>query len=296
MTHRPKLAAFPKAYLEELCSPAGMTLREWIDIAASLDIPGLEFYSGLQEVQDPTNWPVVRRMAEDSGMTIAMLCCSPDFTHPDPEFRQRQIDLERRHIDMAAALGAQYCRVLSGQRRADVSHEEGIRYAAESIIACLDHAAAANVILNLENHYKDNFWDAPEFAQAIDVFCELVDRIESPHFGVNYDPSNAYLAGDEPIELLDRVLGRVVSMHASDRYLIEGTLEDLRREEDCQGYAARLRHGEIGCGLNDYDAIFSRLAAAGFAGWISIEDGVDGDDQLRRSVEFLKSKINEHWP
>ncbi|MDC0935407.1 sugar phosphate isomerase/epimerase, partial [Pirellulales bacterium] len=120
-------------------------------------------------------------------------------------------------------------------------------------------------------------------------------RIESPYFGVNYDPSNAYLAGDDPIALLDRVLDRIVSMHASDRYLAEGTLEDLRREQDTQGYAARLRHGEIGQGLNDYDAIFSRLAAADFTGWISIEDGVDGDDQLRRSVDFLQHKINEHW-
>ena len=66
-----------------------------------------------------------------------------------------------------------------------------------------------------------------------------VSRIESPHFGVNYDPSNAYLAGEDPLQLLDRIKHRVVTMHASDRYLIEGTIDDLRREEDSQGYAAR---------------------------------------------------------
>ena len=44
---------------------------------------------------------------------------------------------------------------------------------------------------------------------------------------------------------------RVVTMHASDRYLAEGTIEDLRREEDSVGYAKRLRHGEIGKGMND---------------------------------------------
>ena len=46
-------------------------------------------------------------------------------------------------------------------------------------------------------------------------------------------------------------------MHASDRYLAEGTLEDLQREENVEGYAARFSHGEIGKGLNDYDAIFT---------------------------------------
>ena len=85
-------------------------------------------------------------------------------------------------------------------------------------------------------------------------------------------------------------------MHASDRYLIEGTLEDLRKEEGgVQGYAKRLKHGEIGQGLNDYDAIFTELKRVGFDGWISIEDGVDGMDQLARSVEFLKKKIAQYW-
>ena len=128
------------------------------------------------------------------------------------------------------------------------------------------------------------------------MFCDLVSRIDSPNFGVNYDPSNAFLAGEDPLELLDRVKERVVTMHASDRYLIEGTLEDLRREEDSRGYAARLRHGVIGGGMNDFDAIFTKLHDVGFDGWISIEDGIDGLAQLQESVSFLRRKITEHWP
>ena len=61
------------------------------------------------------------------------------------------------------------------------------------------------------------------------------------------------------------------------------------------GYAKRLRHGEIGQGLNDYDAIFTELRRVGFDNWISIEDGVDGIEQLQRSVVFLKAKIRQHW-
>ncbi len=131
---------------------------------------------------------------------------------------------------------------------------------------------------------------------TMDVFCKLVDAVNHPNFGVNYDPSNTYLAGEDPIQLLKRVSHRVVTMHASDRYLAEGTIEDLRKEEGgAQGYAKRLRHGEIGKGLNDYDAIFTELKSKGFNGWISIEDGVDGMEQFARSVEFLKKKIAQHW-
>ena len=97
--------------------------------------------------------------------------------------------------------------------------------------------------------------------------------------------------------LLQRVKHRVVTMHASDRFLIEGTLEDLRREEGgSEGYVKRLRHGEIGKGLNDYDAIFSTLRGVGFDGWVSIEDGVDGMEQLAASVRFVRTKLRQYWP
>jgi sugar phosphate isomerase/epimerase len=49
-------------------------------------------------------------------------------------------------------------------------------------------------------------------------------------------------------------------------------------------------HGETGQGLNDYDAIFRILAGVGFDGWISLEDGMNGLDEMARSVAFLKQK------
>ena len=168
--------------------------------------------------------------------------------------------------------------------------------AADSIYACLPYAEERGITLIIENHYKDDFWEYPEFAQKMDVFCKLVDRIEHPFFGVNYDPSNTYIAGEDPLQLLQKVLHRVVTMHASDRYLKYGTIEDLRKEEGgATGYVKRLGHGEIGKGLNDYDAIFSALKSVGFNGWISIEDGVDGMDQLERSVAFVRRKMAEYW-
>jgi sugar phosphate isomerase/epimerase len=112
---------------------------------------------------------------------------------------------------------------------------------------------------------------------------------------VNYDPSNTVLAGEDPIELLNRIKHRVVSMHASDRYLTSGTIEDLRQEENEIGYANRLAHGVIGKGLNDYDAIFAILREVEFDSWISIEDGMNGMDALRESVCFLRSKIDQHF-
>ena len=292
----PKLAAFPKAFMVALCKEGTMTVSEWIQLASTLDVQGLEWYAGFLEMADEKNWPRFRKEVEDTGKVIPMMCCSPDFTHPDAAFREKEIAKQKRWIDMTHTLGGSYCRVLSGQRRPELTLDEGVKFAADSIYACLPYAQERGITLIIENHYKDDFWDYPEFAQKMDVFCKLVEAVNHPNFGVNYDPSNTYLAGEDPIELLKRVSHRVVTMHASDRYLAEGTIEDLRKEEGgAQGYAKRLRHGEIGKGLNDYDAIFSELKSKGFNGWISIEDGVDGMEQLARSVEFLKKKIAQHW-
>jgi sugar phosphate isomerase/epimerase len=106
---------------------------------------------------------------------------------------------------------------------------------------------------------------------------------------VNYDPSNAILAGEDPLEVLEAIKHRVVTMHASDRGLVPGhTLEELRAQEDSVGYASILHHGETGTGLNDYPAIFRTLEAVGFDGWISIEDGMNGLDEIRRSAAFIR--------
>lgn len=293
----PKLAVFPKAFMQALCKDGTMRIAEWIALAVKLDIDGLEWYAGFLEMADEKNWLKFRQQVEDHGKTIPMMCCSPDFTHPDPAFRKKEIAKQKRWIDMTFVLGGSYCRVLSGQQRPGLSIDEGVKFAVDCITDCLPYAQERNITLILENHYKDDFWEYPEFAQKMDVFCKLVNSLDHPFFGVNYDPSNTFLAGEDPLELLKRVSHRVVTMHASDRYLKEGTLEDLRKEENgAIGYAKRLNHGEIGKGLNNYDAIFSELKRVGFDSWISIEDGVDGMDQLARSVSFLRNKIACYWP
>jgi sugar phosphate isomerase/epimerase len=164
----------------------------------------------------------------------------------------------------------------------------------------LPAAQEYGVTLILENHYKDGYWEYPEFAQKKDVFLDLLTQIgPDPNFGVNYDPSNAIIAGDDPIALLEAIKHLVVTMHASDRYLEGGTLKDLRKiEADPQaGYATILQHGVIGQGMNDYDRIFSILRDIGFLGWISIEDGQDpqtGYEHLAASADFLRRKMKQY--
>ncbi len=224
-----------------------------------------------------------------------MLCCSPDFTQPDPVLLQAEIEREKRMIEITAFFGGQFCRVLSGQRRPELTRQAGVAQVVRVIKGLLPFAEEHGVVMTMENHYKDNYWQYPEFAQKMDVFVEIVDQIESPWFGVNYDPSNTILAGEDPLVLLERVKHRVVSMHASDRYLKSGTIEDLRKEENSVGYASRLSHGVIGKGMNDYDKSFPYFIRLDFTPGCPSKMVLDGMEELRESVRFLRAKIDRHF-
>ena len=243
-----------------------MSVFEWVEMAKDLDADGLEMYEGFFTSLDSAYLAKLHDAIRTAGFEMPMLCCSPDFTNPSSDARKQAVEHEAAMIRVARALGGPgtVCRVLTGQRYPEVSREQGIEWVVEAITSLLPVAREAEVVLGLENHYKDGFWRYPEFAQKQEVFLAVLEAIpEREHFGVQYDPSNAIVAGDDPVALLERVADRVVSMHASDRYLVPGaSLEDLRQSDGTLGYSPNLRHGVTGKGLNDYDRHLPHPGAA----------------------------------
>lgn len=291
----PRISVFPKCYFDELCNRS-MDYLGWLREAATLGGEGVEHYDGFFASFDEAGVAPVRETLAATGQVSSMLCFSPDFTHPDAGERGRQVERQRTAVDLCVALGMRHCRTLSGQRFPGMTRREGIERTVDGIHRSLEYAEKKDVILCLENHYKDGTWQYPEFAQPEDIYLQILGQIDSPYLGVQYDPSNATVGGYDPIAFLEKVKQRVVTMHASDRYIVPGaSLDDLRQSDGTLGYSDKLRHGETGKGLNDYDAIFRILKSVGFCGWISVEDGMNGLDELRRSLDFLKRKRAEHF-
>jgi sugar phosphate isomerase/epimerase len=286
-----KIAAFPKCYIDDIAMRRTMSIFDWILMARDLPCEGLELYEGFLWQTDAAYLDSMGDALARAGFAMPMLCCSPDFTNPDAAARARAFDHQVEMMRVTRRLGGPgaTCRVLSGQRYPEVARADGVAWVVDAINRLIPIARELDIVLGLENHYKDGAWRYPEFAQKMDVFLEIVDAIpERAHFGVQFDPSNAIVAGDDPLVLLDRVKDRVVSMHASDRYLAEGaTIGSLRQSDGSLGYSPNLRHGVTGKGLNDYPAIFSMLRSVGYDRWISIEDGMNGMDEMRESLEFL---------
>ncbi len=300
----PRLAAFPKGFFHQLIDRHELTIEDFIRLAPSLGVDGVELYPGFLPGSSDADVARLRHIAEAAEIELPMMCSSPDFINPAPGAWDRAVADMREMVDVMVELNpsAQWrsVRVLSGQEWPGVAESDGLAQAVAGILAVLAYAEPKGVWVVLENHYKDGLWTYPEFARSSSSFLHILNQIESPLFGVNFDPSNAIMAGEDPLELLDRVLPRVRSMGASDRSLRPGySIADLQSHIGT-GYSQALTHGVVGEGLNDYPAIFSRLSVTGFTGWISIEDGAAGGAQgyadIASSARFLRALMAEYWP
>ena len=278
-----------------------MSVFDWIDQARSLDADGLEMYDGFFTSLEPGYLDQVGEAIAAGGLRDAdalLLARLHESRRRRPQACRRSPgDVDRRGAGgwAARARSAGFSPASAiPKSTADRGWNGSPNASTRSLVVAREH----DIVLGLENHYKDSFWKYPEFAQKMDVFLELLEMIpDRDHFGVQYDPSNAIVAGDDPIALLRAVAGRVVSMHASDRYLAEGaTLDDLRQTDGTLGYSPNLRHGVTGKGLNDYHAIFRILAEHQYRGWISIEDGMNGMDEMAESLAFLRRMGATYFP
>ena len=101
-----KLSAFPKCYIDRIAGDRTMSVFEWIEMARSLDADGLEMFEGFFTSLDNSYIDRVGEKIHEAGFEMPMLCCSPDFTHPDPDARKRAVE---REIDMVRV-----CRRLGG--------------------------------------------------------------------------------------------------------------------------------------------------------------------------------------
>jgi sugar phosphate isomerase/epimerase len=265
-------------------------------MSVSLECEGLELMDGFLQSWDEAYLSKVRNSIENKGMVISMLCYSPDFTRLTAEERNEEVIKQQEIIWIADKLGVKFVRTLSGQKRPGLNTEEALSWVVDCIKRCLPVAEEYGINLVIENHYKDSFWTYSEFAQKMELFLRIMNQIDSPFFGVQFDPSNSVVAGEDPLALLDKVVNRVKTMHASDRYIEPGyRVEEVLAYSGKEGYHPALKHGVIGNGLNDYPAMMRKLATAGFNGWISIEDGMNGFEEMKESINFLKKMRKEYF-
>ncbi|MCC7518747.1 MAG: sugar phosphate isomerase/epimerase [Verrucomicrobiae bacterium] len=202
----------------------------------------------------PTDLKQIRSRADASGLKLPC-CASPVFKceADQPAQVREHIDIFKRSLDAAHALGSGLVRVFAFLRKNTPSTRDDLRHAADHFPPLIELARQAKVAIGLENEYTTMVASG---AETRDFLAQLGD----PSVGVVWDPCNIVFmpgSGDVVKDDYPRVAGRVIHYHVKD-----AKKEGGREPQHCV---------ELGQGQVDHPAQIAALKKEGFEGWISLE-------------------------
>jgi sugar phosphate isomerase/epimerase len=172
----------------------------------------------------------------------------PSWIEPDRHYRQIRIDHTMRALTLAKELGAPCITTEpGGPVESGASWSAALRLFVEMLKPVIAHAENEGVLLLIE----------PEpglLIETVDQFLELMQHIDSPAVGMNFDIGHAYCVKDDPATTIPRVAKHIRHFH----------LEDIA--------ATRVhQHLVPGEGAIDFAATLRAIQAIGYTGWVTIE-------------------------
>jgi sugar phosphate isomerase/epimerase len=269
-----RLSCLPVSFFSDIVE-GRMSVPEWAQMATDIGLDGFDISILFVTDRSAASAGALRADIEAVGLPLVMVTSYPDFTHPDPAQRERELELEREVVEVSARLGAQLVRVTAGQAHPETGRADGIEWAVEGLSRLVDTTRNLGVRLVYENHAKPGAWRYTDFSQPPGVFLEIVQRTADVGLGVNFDTANAASFADDPLGLLDSVIDRVVSVHAADT-AAKGVQQAVL----------------LGTGVTPFAALFARLKQSGWDGWVCMEEYAR---MGREGVDLAATFVRSAW-
>ena len=289
-----KLSAFPSATSTRSPAIAPMSVFDWIDDGrgARRRRPG----DVRRLLHQPRSRTISTAWARRSARPASPCRCSaarPTSPTPTPTRGKRAVDREAELIRVTRRLGGPrtVCRVLSGQRYPEVEPRAGARMGRRLHRAGAARRARARRRPRAREPLQGRLLEVPRVRPEEGRVPRAARRDPRPR---SFRRAVRPVERDRRRRRSDRAAARPsptgssACTPATATSPTGATLDDLRQSDGTLGYSPDLRHGVTGKGLNDYDAIFRILAEHGYRGWVSIEDGMNGMDEMAESLAFLR--------
>ncbi len=267
-----KLSCLPVSFFDDILS-GRMSVGDWARMGREIGLDAVDLSILFVSDRSTDKVAELRRQIESEGMRVAMVTSYPDFTHPDSSQREQELELETQVIEVAHDLGASLVRVTAGQAHPETGKQEGIGWAIEGLCRLTERVRTLGVQLAYENHAKPGAWQYPDFSQPPEIFLEIVQQTAEVPLGVNFDTGNAASFAEDPVQLLEAVIDRVVSIHASD-----------------SSAHGALNHCLLGTGITPFPQLFGSLKRHGWDGWICMEEASRlGRSGVERAAAFVRA-------
>jgi protein FrlC len=170
----------------------------------------------------------------------------PSLSNRDPAVRQRRIEYTEAALDFAAAMGATCLSVSSGRTEAAVPPSEGRSWFADSLDDLCERAQDRGLLIGIE-------YEPGLLIETAAEVRRLIDEVNHPALGANLDIGHAVCAGENPLESIELLAGRIWNVH----------IEDIRGRKHF--------HLIPGEGDIDFAAVARALRAVDYPGFVTVE-------------------------
>ena len=241
----------------------------------------------------------IRSMSENYGVSISALGYYPNPLCPDREEAEVYILQIRRMIQAAQILGLKTVNTFIGRDWTQSVNANWPRLM-EVWGPIVDYAESQGVYIGIENcpmYFTGDEWPAGKnIAHTPAIWRRLFHDLDSPHIGLNYDPSHMIWQHMDYVKPIRAFADKLLHVHAKDVRLDQDRLDEVGILATPNEY-----HTPKLPGLGDVDwgRFFSALTDAGYRGAVCVEvedRAYEGSFEARkaalvRSATYLRQFI-----
>jgi sugar phosphate isomerase/epimerase len=253
--------SFRQALDRKRKSQQPMTLDDFIDLAASMDLDAVELTAYYFPKTTPDYLAHLKGRCTRLGLDVSGTAVGNNFCVADTDKLRKQIDDVKQWIEHSARLGAKTMRIFAGTVAKNDSEEKARMRCVAAIQEACDHAAKYGIYLALENHGG--------ITSTAEQLLALVKAVQHDWFGVNLDTGN--FRTDDPYSDLEKVAPYAVTVQIKTEIQRRGM-----KKEDA-----------------DLKRLIAILRAVRYRGYVALEyeAAEDARTAVPRHIETLKKLV-----
>jgi sugar phosphate isomerase/epimerase len=226
------------------------------------------YFHSVSMLDDPMR---VRRACEKAGIALSGLSAHTPLCKPEIG-----VEYLKQAARFAAECGAPVINTDEGPKPSWTTEDEDFCLMRYTLMEASKVAEPRGILIGLEPHQQ--------YSKHPDGLDRIYALVKSSSIGINFDTGNSYLCGHDPYEWLERVLNRLVHLHAKDISVEQSGSE-----------RGKVTGTPVGCacgdGVIDWAKVIHLCKKAKRDIVLSVECGTV--EQAARSIEHLRGLVSK---
>jgi sugar phosphate isomerase/epimerase len=196
---------FGEVYPQQDSPDKQMSTEDFLQRAKELDVDGVSLESCFIKSFDPEYLAQLKGSLDDYGFDRVWAWGHPDGLEGGKNEEMLTDMIE--HISYAKAIGAEVMRVVGSSLAFRFEpHEPQLEKLTGMFKEAVNVAEEKNIKMAVENHFD---FDSDEF-------LALIEKVDSPYFGLTFDTGNFTRLLDEPVKAMEKLGKYVYATHIKD--------------------------------------------------------------------------------